>query len=330
MLESQYWGLAFANQRAATLTAGVGASVGDYVRSGLGLKEVNTTLDTATVTPTNTFTVVNSTSSLAALAQCAASWASYELLLTPPYNTETTSTYITEIAADLTFGDGDVYTAFDNIPVASGSFAPTAILQTTIYSTTFMEVYALITPIPTISSPPCSSLAPSDCSLLYDSYVQSLGLPPNATVPSLTPAPTNSPACPDYFYQPQTSCSYWRETVQDCSVSGANVQLFYFPPKTANATDQVQNITAGPVVKSYAPGITFTSPSIYLSFDYLSAISGIAALESGCSSCDSNGCKAHMVGGGNGISYAGTSIAGALLSECHCTSPIAEFSLTYA
>jgi len=90
------------------------------------------------------------------------------------------------------------------------------------------------------------------------------------------------------------------------------VQLFYFPSKTANAS-----ITAGPVVQSYAPGVTFTSPSIYLSFDYLSAMSEIGAKESVCSRCGANGCVTYGVGGGDAREYRGTSIAGALLSECN-------------
>ena len=247
--------------------------MGEYIRAGLGLTTVTTTTSNGTITPTNTFQAANTTDPLAGLAQCAASWASYNLLLIEPYATSSQSTYIATIVTAITHGSGHVYTTVDNIPVASGKFSPTKVLNTTVYSTTSTEIDSLTTVTPNVSTPSCSRLGPSDCSLLYNSYVQSLGLAPNASVPSITPAPTNSPACPEYYYKPWSSCSYWYDNVQGCLISGANVQLFYFPSKTTNGT-QSHNITASPVVQSYAPGITFTSPSIYLSFDYLSAISG--------------------------------------------------------
>ena len=49
---------------------------------------------------------------------------------------------------------------------------------------------------PTTRSPtdtPTCSFSPQDCSRLYVSYLSSLGLSANASVPSITPAPSNSP-----------------------------------------------------------------------------------------------------------------------------------------
>jgi len=296
------------------------ANVGHYIRSGLAYDAAAHHSGKALSVATGK--AGNNTIDYASVAQCAASWSSYQAftstditrvpIVVTSFNTTTT---------ELTYGANDVYTTRSGVPVASGSFTPTKVVQTVLNITSSTTTHLRTTQNPArfSASPTCSSVSPSDCSLLYVSYLQSLGLSSNASVPSITPAPSNSPHCPKYHYKTTTGCNYWNDYgggLGTCYVSGANVQLFYFPSKTANASNGT-SITTGPIVQSYAPGVTFTSPSIYLSFDYLSAMSEIGAKESACSSCGPNGCVTHAVGGGNAREYRGTSIAGALLSECN-------------
>jgi len=99
------------------------------------------------------------------------------------------------------------------------------------------------------------------------------------------------------------------------------VQVFYFPPSSANASATYANVTSQTVVQSWAPGITFTSPSIYLSFDHLSAYSTAHIPLSLCTFCDNYGCATVQQGGEQqGVGNRGQTIAGALLSKFHNTS----------
>ncbi|KAK3615509.1 hypothetical protein LTR56_026551 [Elasticomyces elasticus] len=314
-------------------SSAAGASLGAYIREGLGLT-TTTTESSSTPTPSVEATYQNSTTygntfgaqntslegSLSRWQTCAESWSSYESIQDADVTFITTTyTTVSGQTANVTYGTGDVYTTLGGIPVVSGNFTPPKVVRTVINITTTSSTWNVLTKNDprTTETPACSSISPSECSLLYDSYLHSLGLPSNASVPSITPAPTNSPACPAYYYKPWSSCTHYRDSGTDlgtCYVEGANVQLFFFPPQTANGT-AAPNAT---VVQSYAPGITFTSPSIYMSFDYLSASSGVAAMEWACSQCGSLsngwGCEASAVGGGNGKQIKGTSTAGALLS----------------
>ncbi|KAK5732260.1 hypothetical protein LTR17_010706 [Elasticomyces elasticus] len=315
------------------LSPAAGASLGAYIREGLGLT-TTTTKSTSTPTPSAEATYANSTTfgntfgaqntslegSLSQWQTCAESWSSYESIQDADVTFITTTyTTVSNQTTNVTYGTGDVYTTLGGIPVVSGNFTPTKVVRTVIDITTTSSTWNVVTKNDprTTKTPACSSISPSQCSLLYDSYLHNLGLPSNASVPSITPAPTNSPACPAYYYKAWSSCTHYRDSGTDlgtCYVEGANVQLFFFPPRTANGT-AAPNAT---VVQSYAPGITFTSPSIYMSFDYLSASSGVAAMEWACSQCGSLsngwGCEASAVGGGNGKQIKGTSTAGALLS----------------
>ncbi|KXL41603.1 MAG: hypothetical protein FE78DRAFT_519069 [Acidomyces sp. 'richmondensis'] len=293
-------------------------SLGNYIRAGLGISK-NTSSTGSNTSSTTITSLFNANSSIprSYLLQCAASWATYDSLTSSDiigaYTTFTTSS---RSNVSLTYGTGEVYTNTLGIPVARGSFTPTKVVQTVVTIESSTSTYELITKVPLGPTPSCASLSPSDCSRLYVSYLSSLGLSEGATVPAITPAPTNSPQCPKYFYEPYSNCSYWQDPVNTCWISGENVQLFYFPPKTENFGSQGRNGTSlsYAVVQSYAPGITFTSPSIYLSFDYLSAMSTLGAEESACSSCGWNGCMAMAVGGGDAYQTMGTSISGALLT----------------
>ncbi|KAL9093975.1 MAG: hypothetical protein Q9165_003645 [Trypethelium subeluteriae] len=108
------------------------------------------------------------------------------------------------------------------------------------------------------------------------------GVSPNATiVPSITPVPTNSPPCGAFVLQPNGTCSDFNippETPGSCTLYGSEAQLFFFPPATQQSNSTATNM----VVQAFAPGITFTSPSVYLSFDALwasSALDGIHEID---------------------------------------------------
>lgn len=303
------------------------ASLGSYIRAGLAYSDVNTTTSTTTSTleepsrsPTFAgFRPKNDTNDFAALSKCAASWSSYNAFTSTDVTYPlTTSTSIQHTHTHLTQGTGAVYTTRDGIPVASGSFQPTKVIKSQIIITSSTTEHAASTQHPASfnATPSCPSIKPKKCSSLYSAYLSSLGLPSNASIPAITPAPTNSPPCPQYYFRPSSSCSYYQDNVDSsCYISGQSVQVFYFPPNTVNGSDAPTSITS-PVVQEYAPGITFTSPSIYLSFDYLSGQRLLPASQSTCVTCgpEYEGCETYGVGGGNALQYQGTSIAGALLT----------------
>ncbi|KAI7278804.1 hypothetical protein KC345_g5762 [Hortaea werneckii] len=301
------------------------ASLGTYIRAGLAYSDANITKLTTTskepfVQPTSTgFRPTNDTNDFAALSKCAASWSSYDAFTSTDVTyLLTTSTSIQHTHTHLTQGTGAVYTTRDGIPVASGYFRPTKVVksQIVITSSTTENVASTQHPTSFNATPSCPSIRPKKCSSLYSAYLSSLGLPSNASIPAITPAPTNSPSCPRYYFRPSSSCSYYQDDVDSsCYISGQSVKVFYFPPQTANGSDVPTSITS-PVVQEYAPGITFTSPSIYLSFDYLSGHRLLPATQSTCVTCgpEYEGCMTYGVGGGNALEYQGTSIAGALLT----------------
>ncbi|KAF2723330.1 hypothetical protein K431DRAFT_283135 [Polychaeton citri CBS 116435] len=277
--------------------------VADWIRFGLGATSLSTAQSSV-----GSVSSTNGTVDYGELSACVASWASYISFTESDIAVvNRTSTSHLELNTRLTHGAGAVYTTYDGIPVVSGNFTPTKIISTTINvsSTSVSNVETTYHPAQVSASPTCDFAY--GCSRLYASYMSSLGLSKNASIPKITPAPANSPGCPAYYYRPFSSCSYWTDPVNTCTVAGQNVQVFYFPLL-------LTNVTTGKVVYSYAPNITFTSPSIYLSFDWLSATSSLGALESACSSCGYNGCVATAVGGGDGYSVAGTSIGGALIT----------------
>ena len=158
----------------------------DYIRAGLGLAQASDSADTAG----------NSTSTdpsaLADLASCATSWAAYSSQLSSfALNTTSSTTSYSAWSTSLVSGTGDVYTTSAGIPVASGNFTPTLTVPT-VYNITSSQTFTYTTTDAPTNTPKCS-FTPKDCSRLYVSYLSSLGLSANASVPSITPAPSNSP-----------------------------------------------------------------------------------------------------------------------------------------
>ncbi|SMR41491.1 unnamed protein product [Zymoseptoria tritici ST99CH_1E4] len=285
----------------AIATANEGAppvDLGGYIRAGL-----------SAYTPSS-----NDTGSIQDLLTCASSWSSYSATLptrTTNFGQYTTFATTGLINTTLVYGTGDVYTTIDNIPVARGVFTPTLTTHTVVTVVTKTSSYVTNSQ-PQITNTPSCSFSPADCSKLYVSYISSLGLPSNASVPKITPAPANSPPCPEYYYKPFSTCSASTLTgiTADCKLYGNSVELFYFPSRTDDGPEPT-----APPTYSYAPGVTFTSPSIYLSFDYLSGLRFIPnTVNPYCTTCDERGCRTAGVGGGDQTASEGTTIAGRILT----------------
>ncbi|KAF2235847.1 hypothetical protein EV356DRAFT_499513 [Viridothelium virens] len=230
------------------------------------------------------------------------------------------TTYTTELlTVTVVQGTGTVYTTVDGIPRASGIFTPTA---TSVFNTATISSSVSLGPRPppplNASAPlsPTCSLGVSECRALYSSYFSSLGINPNATiVPSITPVPTNSPPCGAFVLQRNGACSSSsnsRQTPGSCTLYGQNVQLFFFPP----ATQQSNGTTTNMVVQAFAPGVTFTSPSVYLSFDALWATSTMFGDEDRLCTTYSDGINiiTTVVDGGVAYASAGTTHRNVLLT----------------
>jgi hypothetical protein len=276
-----------------------GRGLGDYIRAGLGA-----------------YPIENTSGSDESLLTCAASWSSYNA--SQPSTTSNFGSYTiypttTIVNTTAIYGTGDVYTYSEGIPVARGTFTPTSTGNTVVFVTTNTSSYVTIPQTQTVTTPTCDFSA-SDCSRLYASYVSSLGLAPNATIPEITPVPTNSPQCPYYYYKPFTTCyaSTTTGVTADCKLYGNSVELFYFPSQTDGAPEPT-----APPTYVYAPGTTFTSPSIYLSFDYLSGLRNIpGTVVNFCKTCDQGGCREMAAGAADSTSIEGTTVAGRILSKC--------------
>lgn len=303
----------------------------DYICRGLGISQTQpvdqaVVYEETTVTVTAQQAAITKTVDLAAAASCSREWDEYYKNVYSPNvrNVLVTST-LSEIATlNITYGTGSVYTTRASIPVASGNFTPTRTALRILNVTSTIEFNQETTFNRELvnATPKCATLGPKECSSLYVSYISSLGLTSNASVPSITPAPSNSPPCPTYYYKPFTSCysKFATSYANDCTILGNSVQLFYFPEETSFAALDGQDASAPlttppPLVYEYAPGTTFTSPSVYLKFDYLSAerLSN-NNYNSICVTCGQQGCVTGAVDGGIQRSKEGTSIAGQLVT----------------
>ncbi|KAM3422086.1 hypothetical protein BST61_g2462 [Cercospora zeina] len=304
----------------------------DYIRAGLGydgpVQIIQTDYEYYTTTEHVTVTAgpppPPPSQELAAASACSNSWSSYRSRSSANVVWKYVTTTMYEVlTTSLTYGRGDVYSTEPayKIPVAHGNFTPTSTAQRVlnITSTVKWATQSTRNQNLTKATPTCDLLKPKECSKLYVDYISSLGLPYNASVPKVTPAPTNSPPCPDYFYKPFSTCqkSFVTSYANDCTIMGNSVKLFYFPTQSTTPTqDPSATITKPPeVIYEYAPGTTFTSPSIYLKFDYLSAERVVNADDAiYCTECDQTGCTTSGVDGGQSRKVEGTSIAGQLIS----------------
>ncbi|KAK6442332.1 hypothetical protein LTR95_001435 [Oleoguttula sp. CCFEE 5521] len=143
---------------------------------------------------------------------------------------------------------------------------------------------------------------------MWQTYLGSLGLPTtivNATEPVITPVPTNRPRCS----VGPVSKSCGTVAPASCIISANKVDLFYWPAVTAapNATGQSSNGSA--IVTAVYGTHTFTSPSVYLLFDKIQAIS-TSDLDLTCTfSASLGGTTPSLAGGGGTSSYVGPAVS---------------------
>ncbi|KAI6899703.1 hypothetical protein KC318_g8031 [Hortaea werneckii] len=113
------------------------------------------------------------------------------------------------------------------------------------------------------------------CIEMYKDYMKSMGL--NLYVddfPPISPTPTNSPRCPRPFFPLNSKGDGTSIIGPPCSVWGGHVELFYWPPEPSTVSG---HITAAPKETREAitlvgnTTLTMTSPSVYISFDALTA-----------------------------------------------------------
>ncbi|RMX81618.1 hypothetical protein D0869_06677 [Hortaea werneckii] len=165
-------------------------------------------------------------------------------------------------------GHADVFTTIEGIPVAYGTLTSTGVAWTTTeyaYSTAINE---------TISRPDCW-IDQEICIEMYSDYMESMGLTLyDDDLPAVSPAPTNSPRCGKPLFPLNSKGDGTSIIGPPCSVWGGNVELFYWPPEPSNFSGP---ITAAPKMTKEAitvirnTTLTMTSPSVYVSFDVLTA-----------------------------------------------------------
>ncbi|GAB7326557.1 hypothetical protein MBLNU13_g10540t1 [Cladosporium sp. NU13] len=269
-------------QSFVTLTATTNA-LGDLIMQGLGGE--TTTISTAQALPPPAtiaapFRTNNATATIGWEA-CQTSQVSWSEAWTSAYQpevitmTESNTLRQSTITFNVSFGIADVYTTIEGIPHAHGELKATSTSQ---FVDTYSEIVKrTITTTETLnatflnSSPTCT-IAPSKCTNLWESYLDEQGMPTtfeNATEPAVTPMPTQRPRCS------VGTVTQICETAPpaSCIFSARKVDLYYWPETTAapNASLSLPNPTE--VATQVIRNVTMTSPSVYLIFDHLQALS---------------------------------------------------------
>lgn len=168
-------------------------------------------------------------------------------------------------STEIQLGYADVYTTIEGFAHARGSFTVTSV--STHFHTAYGESEAC-TSVPraanaTIPAPPCTIGAQSCAKLysMYDSYqpwiINSTYVPAKATLGPDVDQDLLWPRCDRLI---DTSDCTTVSNTEGCSVSGKNVQMYYWHSSSSVSARTVQ-----------IGGITMTSPSVYLSFDALGA-----------------------------------------------------------
>lgn len=194
----------------------------------------------------------------------------------------TTNTWLSK--HEIEWGFARVYTVLHGYTHAHGSLNVTSISTYTathsVVNTRTVVVTTKATKRPVPPRPDCT-IEPSSCAALYLTYRSSLGLDSTDLLPQPFFDPTNSPRCT--LTQGTSSC-----VTRDvggirtaCELVAHTVRLYYWRTGTAstisaisdvNKTDAVPAPTDPPkTIVTY--GKTMTSPSIYLHFDTLNAVS---------------------------------------------------------
>lgn len=216
---------------------------------------------------------------------CIRSWAIYEASTAAAIEVQTE--YNTTLIRDtLTLGNASVYTERDGFPVASGDYTSTALIVDTLYRTKTSPWMNTLTKGPwPQSTPRCKSLCYSDRSRTCDSYLSDAGFLRSGNSRAPPTVWYDSVACP----LPYTTCTLDQAAPSGCSVDATNAVLYYFgaPEHSSSGCDLSTDVWY-----SHLPGVTFTSPSIYISFGQLTATSKPWTDIFSCSMCNYGSCTA--------------------------------------
>lgn len=289
-----------------TLTSSI-VDLGVAILAGLGVSHSASTSTVASniasstdISPTNTSSGfrsigVSTTTSASSVAftsaiqnnvtdcqQQLASWSTATSDIRSPY-----LTYSVSVSGPLTAvsgfiqGTGSVYTTSDGWARAWGNFTTTTTLfRNYTYSYVFNGTNIITTPLAlanaTIPPSPTCSIGPSSCTQLYSSYFASLGIFVTGadvlSTPFIWPVPSNSPRCKTG----NTNYCLFSSERRGCTISGGNVQVYYWPNATPAPIISNGNRTRHPVTQVVG-NVTMTSPSVYLSIDTLMARSTFVA-----------------------------------------------------
>ncbi|KAK5712577.1 hypothetical protein LTR17_017892 [Elasticomyces elasticus] len=253
-------------------------AVGAYVAAGLGLSSTTTctgnlltcnlpsTTESASTPTSRTSTAApyysNNTVTDSEASSCQSSWESYSSISSrcaqtiilfnssQPYQaTSVTRTF------EITEGHADVYTTISGIPYAHGTLTPTAtsVVTDSITSSSLNGFAASCNPTAVVE-PTCSLTTSTEGIDLSSTTTQSPGF---------------------NTLEKRIVLGGSRELL--CSIIGKNVQLFYWPDISNDYSNTTGNrsapVTTVVSIPGYEDPLTFTSPSVYLRLDTVSAIS---------------------------------------------------------
>lgn len=218
---------------------------------------------------------------------CIRSWLIYDSSAAAAVDIRTVEALRTRLdTITLTLGTADVFTSIDGISVASGSFTPTKTQTAEILRTKpIFSRETITTGLLPKRRPSCSHVNYSQRSVICDAYLSSRGLRRNEYNVTAPYKWFDSLACP----LPQTTCSYYSESSSRCLLGAHQAHLYYFPPGI-RATGTDADKTPFGASHSYAPGVTFTYPSAYLSFDYITAAVELEHPRTVCPYCNYGSC----------------------------------------
>ncbi|KAE9976512.1 hypothetical protein EG328_003301 [Venturia inaequalis] len=241
-------------------------TVRGYSMSGT-VTYVTWTYNASSTTPKTVDIKTNGTGTAYAFA-CAAATPSYSRAQSAFLENRTTAFFPTFTTShQYTTEFWDTYTVdCQNITHARGT---TPLSSYVYYNTTTFKNYTSTADYTYPVPPPSCSIAPDDCKAVQSSYSKE-----SAAFTKFTSAFTppyyvvNSPASP--------SCSTACTAKPQCMIKGDHVKVIYWPVTTTGANSCRSNGTTVPPTATglrtiEALGTTFTSPSVYLSFQSLSA-----------------------------------------------------------
>lgn len=209
-------------------------------------------------------------------------------------------------------GTANVYTTIEGFPVARGTFTPQgsgfSITWKTATSTSWETITTGVWPI---STPQCSRRNSSQRSEICEAYASEHGPRRSRKGLKWPPVWFDSVACPPAT----TSCTTptGPSPSPGCTVEAVGAQLFYFPDLGIQ-TGHDGRYESVDVIHSFAPDVTFTSPTVYLSIEYLTAVSWECALDTICTYCSYGECTSTQSGNACSGRLIGTTESGPIIS----------------